>query len=299
MEGKQIIKVGFCVAYDWDLLKKSVPLIYSAADVICLSLDKSRISWSLTPFTFDEDSFYSWVQTIDVDKKIRVYEDDFAKEELSPIQNDNRQRLLMSKFLGSGGWHVQIDADEYFINFQQFRSYLMRHIPNPSGNEKPVNVCCNCIPLIKRTDIGYLYVANGAKRYETMPVATNVPEYQSARRNSHFNHISPFFVLHETWARSEQELLNKLKSWGHINDFNKESYFNLWKSLDEFNYRYVKNFHPIEAVVWERLELLPGHDIAEALQWISTQNHFKTKKWFLRLQNNRILQGLKQWMQHR
>jgi len=41
----KIIKVGFCVAYDWHLLRNSLPLIYPHADMICLSLDKNSRAW--------------------------------------------------------------------------------------------------------------------------------------------------------------------------------------------------------------------------------------------------------------
>ena len=48
------IKVGYCVAYDWDLLAYSLPLVYDYADKICLSIDIDYTSWGGTPFSFDE-----------------------------------------------------------------------------------------------------------------------------------------------------------------------------------------------------------------------------------------------------
>ena len=60
-----LIKIGFCVAYDWHLLRYSLPLIYDHADYICLSIDKDRISWAGEKFSFDENSFKSFVQAID------------------------------------------------------------------------------------------------------------------------------------------------------------------------------------------------------------------------------------------
>ena len=54
---KPKIKVGFCVAYDWELLKNSIPRVYNAADTICLSIDKNRTSWSGKKYDFDESAF--------------------------------------------------------------------------------------------------------------------------------------------------------------------------------------------------------------------------------------------------
>src|SRR5690349_10266607 len=111
-----MIKVGFCVSYDWVLLKRSLPRVYGQADKICLSIDKNRRSWTGTPYVFDEDAFRSWISSVDVQNKIDVYEDDFALSNLSAMENDTRQRNLMAKRLGKGGWHIQVDSDEYFLD---------------------------------------------------------------------------------------------------------------------------------------------------------------------------------------
>jgi hypothetical protein len=127
-----------------------------------------------------------------------------------------------------------------------------------------------------------------------MPFATNKPEYLNARRNSHFNVISPFFVLHETWARGEEELLNKINSWGHDNDFaSKESYFNFWKILDEHNYIYVKDFHPLRSATWQKLGFIPELAVESAIKWLQQHGHLKVDTRHLIKTNSRIYQGLK------
>jgi len=291
----KIIKVGFCVAYDWELLKKSVPRIYDHADIICLSLDKNRKSWSGNTFVFDSQAFYAWVHAIDKNEKITILEEDFYQEGLQPIQNDNHQRKAMAAFLGKGGWHIQIDSDEYFFDFSSFKNYLLAINSNPTGEEKAINICCNWISLFKQTKTGFLFVHNRPDEYETMPFATNVPEYLNARHNSHFNHISPFFVLHETWARGEDQLWEKINSWGHDKDFlSKESYFSLWKCLDEYNYNYVKNIHPLKSTVWQALEYVPRIEVDEVIDWLKKSGLLKLNWLSLRIQNNRIVQGLRQ-----
>jgi len=292
-----VIKVGFCVAYDWELLKSSVPRLYDFADSICFSLDMNRRSWSGKKFDFNYQAFRKWLEELDVEKKIKIYEDDFSLDHLSPIENDNRQRTLMAKKMGEGGWHVQVDADEYFFDFAEFKKYLLKIYPNPSGNEKPINIACNWVSLIKKTTSGYLYINNNPNQYEAMAFATNRPEYLHARRNSHFDHLSPFFVLHDTWARGEQELLQKINSWGHDKDFiSKESYFNLWKALDEFNYKYIFNFHPLKGETWQQLGYVPEHSIDKVIDWLKENNKLKIDAAYLIKRNNRFYQKIKQFL---
>jgi len=287
---KNIFKVGFCVAYDWELLKKSVPRVYERADTICFSIDKNRKSWSGVSYVFDETAFQKFLLEVDVEKKIRVYEDDFALPNLSPIENDNRQRNLMGKYMGEGGWHIQIDSDEYFLDFKGFTEYLCSIHRNPLPTQKPINVSVGLIPLIKKLDTGYIYIQFD-KNIETAPFATNQPIYRAARRNEHFNHIGPFIVIHETWARAEQELYHKIQNWGHRDDFNKESYFKIWQSIDEYNYLYVKDFHPIEPSVWPALGYCKGSSIDEFITNFSVS--FPLSKFQLFLKNNRNIARLK------
>jgi hypothetical protein len=292
-----MIKVGFCVAYDWEYLKRSVPRVYEHADKICFSIDKNRKGWSGKLYDFDEKKFNSWLAVIDVKKKIDLYEDDFALPELSAMQNDNRQRMLMANRMGTGGWHVQVDSDEYFLDFGEFVNKLKSIHNNPSGWQKPLNVCGLYVPLIKKTENGYLYVDFKKKLPEYSPFATNRPEYSFARKNGHFNVIVPTYVIHETWARSEENLMVKINSWGHSSeefssDKRKLSYMNLWKSLDEFNYPYLANFHPDINQAWPSLAFCKGNSIEEFLQNFP-EPKFPLSPLALWLRNNRNFGRLK------
>ncbi|RYY21784.1 MAG: hypothetical protein EOO04_17535 [Chitinophagaceae bacterium] len=286
-----IIKVGFCVSYDWEMLKTSVPLVYTEADTICFSIDKYRKTWNGQPYDFDEDAFRAWVTSVDPLNKITILEDEFSNTQHTAIQNDNLQRNAMGKAMGAGGWHIQIDADEYFIDFPGFVQTLLAFNPSPTGQEKPVNFYCNLLPVIKRLEDGYLLAIN-EENHETFPVATNVPVYEYARRNGHFNHYTPFFVIHETWSRDEEQLWKKLNNWGHRDDFNLVSYFALWKTLDSFNYRFIRNFHPVEAAVWEKLEYFPAAGIG-ALTGMLKNRSFQVPGSLVYLtKNSRVVQGL-------
>lgn len=289
-----VIKVGMNVAYDWVLLKRSLPRLYEKADIIVLSIDKYRKSWDGTSYNFDEIDFQKFISSVDVCGKIQIVEDVFSDTRYSTIENDNRQRARMAQALGQGGWHIQVDADEYFIDFSGFVEYLQALITSPTGNEKPINICAYWISLLKRVDEGFLYVKNSPNNYETNPFATNVPIYLNARRNGHFDHLSPFFVLHETWARGEDELLRKLKSWSHNSDIRKkDSYFKLWKALDKDNCRFIKDFHPIGTGIWESLSFMEQTNIDHLITYLEKFPPRLPSKVHRFIRNSRIIQAVK------
>lgn len=57
-----LIKVGFLVAYDWQLLKNALPAIYTGADIIWLAIDSQRLSWSGNTFAFDTEKFEAFCE---------------------------------------------------------------------------------------------------------------------------------------------------------------------------------------------------------------------------------------------
>jgi hypothetical protein len=266
-----MIKIGFCVSYDWAFLKHSLPRVYAAADVICLAVDKDRHSWRCNPYAFDNEAFYTFVKSIDTQKKIDIYEADFSLPNLNSRENCNRHRTLIAERMGKGGWHIQVDSDEYFLDFEGFVKELKKIHQNPTGDEFPVNVCAPFIPLFKKTKNGYLYVnfTNGLS--EIIPMATNKPKYERARQNGYFNIYTKSYIIHDTWARDEDEMKYKIDTWGHASEELhateiRNAYFNLWKATNEFNYQYLYDFHPASPKVWEKLAYVAAKDIDELIE---------------------------------
>jgi hypothetical protein len=286
-----MIKVGFCVAYDWHLLKSSVPRIYDRADKICFSIDRGRRSWSRQPYAFDNDAFFAWIKDIDHAHKIDVYEDDFSLEGLTAMENDSRQRTMMGQRMGIGGWHVQVDSDEYFVDFKGFCEYLLKLNPNPTGTEKPYNVHVYIYDLFKRLPDGFLIVTESGKRPFTQPFATTQPVYESARQNGHFNKVSPFYIVHETWARGEEELTFKLANWGHVSIELKdpqvrESYLNFWRIMDKHNCKFAHNFHFAVPVVWGGLKFVQADSIETLLR--NFKPDFNVSSWYIKIVSSRV-----------
>ena len=286
----QQIKVGFCVAYDWALLEHALPPLYDVADVICLSIDQDRRSWSGKHFLFDESAFRDFLLNIDQKKKIVIYEDNFYLPELTAPQNEVRQRNLMAHKMGKGGWHIQLDCDEYFMNFGAFVNYL-HALPFDS---KDFNVCCPLVTLIKNVDSGFLYVNPvHVRELEFIQIATTNPKYEYGRRNGFFNKLTNFLIIHQSWARGEAEIKEKLSNWGHVNDFDSEKYFNFWKSLDKDNFISVTDFHPTRPHVWPALKFRAANTIEEFTKTFRENDFVHYSPVQLWLKNSRTIARLR------
>ena len=284
------IKVGFCVAYDWPLLRNSIPLIYDHADRICLSLDKEHISWAGNEFEFDNSAFNYLVNKLDVHKKIKIFENNFHLPGLLPMENEIRQRKMMSDFMGQGGWHLQLDCDEYFINFKGFAKKL-KNLKLFRLHE--TNICCPWITLIKKNDQGYFIVSESEKeKLQYIPIASTNPKYEYGRVNGYFNFLTNFIIIHHSWAHSEDEVMRKLKNWGHFPDLDGNKYFELWRSLDESNFNQYHNFHPLVPGNWPGIKFIPAKDIEDLFRYYKL-NPITVNKFWLWMQNSRVLSKIR------
>lgn len=258
----QQIKLGMTVAYDWEYLKLSLPLAYKHADKICLALDQDRISWSGTPYPFNDSEFFQFVKEIDCESKIDIYQDNFHIGKLDPMSNEVRQRRLMADRLGEGGWHLQLDTDEYIPNFKEFCHYLRLF-----KTKRKTTVSLPLITLWKQTKDAVYYVKHDDFfTYDLCPIATNAPEYKHGRLCGWFTITKPFYVLHQSWARKPDEIRTKISNWGHSHDFDTDKYFELWNSVNENNYKSVANFHPFLPSIWPKLGNISCKNIAELIE---------------------------------
>jgi hypothetical protein len=231
-----VVKLGICVAYDWELLAYSLPAIYKHVNAICLSVDVDCKSWSGNNFEIDWKGLNKLVEEIDADGKIMILRESFYNINRSPIANECFQRERMATVLGKADWIVQIDTDEIFINVEDFFECLRKH----TGTKRPMNIHGMWINLIKQTRAGYIYSV-----LKTPPLATNYPSYEYGRTNSNFNVYTNSFLVHITWARPVEEIRQKLANWGHSNELKSEGFLKIWEALDDTNWMYIKNFHPM------------------------------------------------------
>ena len=262
------IQVGFLVSYDYEMLKNSIPLIYEEADAVFLAIDKNRKTWNGSPIDISPD-FFTWIEGFDTKGKITIYEDDFYVPELSTMACEVRERKMMAEIMGIGNWIIQLDADEYFINFKRFVDFLKsknHYLDNPEKNKvliQPFHV-----NLYKKTENGYFYVNEATKTV----VATNYPDYKVGRKTKgkviYFNAL----ILHECLARDRDKLVQKLTNWGHNEEVDLEGFMKKWDSVNESNYKSMENFFFLEAEKWKHLDFIKAKNTKELFE------NFKNEK---------------------
>ena len=263
-----MIKVSYLISYDYDMFLTSVRLIYDYVDKIIGAIDIDNKTWSGNDFTIP-DSFFEEVIKFDKKNKIEFYRDSFYNVDLTPMENETIERNKVLSKLGYG-WKIQLDVDEYIYDFKKVAKYLNKYwflclFPKIT----PVCFRGKWITLYRELPDGYLYIDNG----EVFPFITNQNLNKWARSNNQIRNIdSNISVVHQSWARSENEILKKISNWGHRDDFDTKKYFNFWKSLKSNNYLEYKNIHPMNPSVWKELFFLSSKSIEEFIIKYSETN---------------------------
>ena len=275
---RELIKVGFLLAYDFEFVKTSLPKVYDYADKIFYSIDIERKSWSGSKFEFDE-SILKWIKEYDTLGKIQIREASFYSDIRSPMENDTYQRNDLAKFMGEGGWHIQIDVDEYFINFEGFIKYLRdnKYLKKQSSKFK-ITITVFWLNLFKSDSNGFFYIKDS---YQTVKIATNYPVYYKARNTFQINVFVPFFMVHQSYDRPEGELLFKLTNYSHKDEMDGAAYVDFWKNVNIDNFHRVKDFFPTNPKnIWKRLGYIPAKDINHLIEQIEKMG-IKVPKFYL------------------
>lgn len=258
---KKIIKVGYLLSYDYSYIFTSLKHVYNHADFIVISYDENNKTWAGNDIEIPEHVFAD-LKKLDTDNKILLYKDSFYISGMQPMDLETRQRNLMVEKMGTGGWHIQIDGDEYAYDFGILTQFLKKHaylLKNPTKN--PYNFQVNFVTLFKQNSEGYFIITPFE---EKCMLITSYPKYEYAR-NTNKGKILPldYYLIHQSWARDEAEILEKINNWGHKNDFNTSEFYNFWKSINAENYKNFKDFHPLYNNLWKELDFFPAESINE------------------------------------
>lgn len=263
-----MIKVSYLVSYDYFMLLTSIRQLYDYVDKIVVAIDIDRKTWSGNTFEIPE-SFFVDVRKFDVKNKIDFYFDVFYLPELTPIENESRERNMALSKLGKG-WKIQLDVDEYVYQFETVAAYLKKYwflLLCP----RLTPICLNgkLVTLYRELPEGYLYIENN----EQFPFITNQRDNTQTRNNNRIrNFQTNIKVIHQSWARSEEQIFIKIKNWGHRDDFDTLEYFEFWRSLNIENYEKAIDFHPLSPRVWNKLFFMPATDVAEFIVRFSLLN---------------------------
>ncbi len=263
-----MIKIGYLVSYDYSMFLTSVRQLYDHVNKIYVAIDIERKTWSGNIFDIP-DSFFNEVKQFDFQNKIEFYFGNFYVADLLPIECETRERNMLLKKMGSG-WLMQLDVDEYIYDFKTISKYLNRYwyltlFPILT----PIVFRGKLVTLYKQQAEGFLYIENN----ERFSFITNISNYEYTRNNNKVrNHFTNINVIHQSWARTDNEIQTKIKNWGHRDDFDTQKYFEFWKNLSNTNYMNYKNIHPLSPNVWNELKFLPSLSIEEFIQEYSALN---------------------------
>jgi|TARA_B110000114_G_scaffold185132_1_gene230966 hypothetical protein len=256
-----MIKVGYLISYDYELLFNSIPTVYKEADEIFLAIDKDRRTWAGNNFSLP-NTFFERIKELDTQKKITFFIDNFYIPSLAPMENEVRERNMLLKKMGKG-WLFQLDSDEYLYDFKSIsqklrtKNYLIKF-----NRLLPVTLSGYWVILFKKNEEGFFQISNKTK----FNFITNYPKYTGARKNKNFVNINiENLAFHQSYAREEDEIYQKIKNWGHKDDFDTDKFFTFWKTINIENYKSIKNFHPEIPNLWSHLEFVKAKNVKELI----------------------------------
>jgi len=282
------IQVGFLVSYDYELLKNAIPPVYNESDTIFLAVDKNRKTWKGEVFSIDP-LFFEWVKNFDTDKKIVIYEEDFYQPQLTAMECEVRERKMLANEMGIGNWIIQLDADEYFIDFKSFVAYLKSQNHFLKHPEKhPVQISPFLINLYKRLENGILYVDEASK----VMAVTNYPDYKFGRNTRARIIYHDSIILHECLSRTKEELIQKFSNWGHDVDVNIDSFIKKWEAVNDKNYHTMSDFFYLEPHKWKTLQFIKADTFSDIFTNIEKTNKIRPSAFFIWKKN------LGQWFKH-
>lgn len=253
------IQVGFLMSYDYHLLKQSIPPVYAAADAIFIAMDENYKTWTGGDFEVDA-TFFDWIKQMDVDNKIRLFKGNFYDPQLSAMGNEVKERHLLALQMGIGNWLIQVDCDEYFLNFEKFVKDLRSHdhfLEDPEKNK--VQICAFTLNLYKHLEQGILYV----DEVRSQKFATNYPNYKTGRNTGERVIYTKNLLLHECVSRTEKEILKKFNNWGHATEVDAEKFLEKWRAVNRSNFKEYQNFFYLEPEKWKYLNFVEGNSIGE------------------------------------
>lgn len=258
---KKIIKVGYLLSYDYSYIITSLKHIYKYVDSIVISYDINNKTWAGNNIQIPE-SFFLEIKKFDNLHKIIFYPDTFYVAGMQPMELETRQRNMMAEKLGLHGWHIQIDSDEYAYDFQKITKFLRKNkYLLRIAKEKHFNFQVNFVTLFKQNDEGFFVITPFE---EKCMLITNYPKYEYARLTRKEQTLSlNYYLIHQSWARGESEIEEKINNWGHKNDFDTSVFLAQWKSLNAGNYLDFKDFHPLDKSQWKQLSFFPAKNIDE------------------------------------
>jgi hypothetical protein len=258
MRKKSVISL---IAYDAEMLPRSIESYYDYVDEIVLGIDKERISWSGNEYKFNEIELWTALDKLDVDKKIKVIEDNFHRSSI-PIENDNHQRNFLKQHC-THDWVFSFDADEVLINPREFFIDFC-----PLVEDYDIDLMFYWFLPYKETQDGTLFISDASRQHffneEVQGFATSKTNTFTYCRwtNNQKKIQSPLAILHYSFCREDAKLELKRNNFGHSVESKQDPFYDIRKQVGLGNYHQLVNFKSSNmGPQWPALMLVPTSDI--------------------------------------
>lgn len=238
------------IAYDYEYALDSIKSYYKIANEIILAIDEDLISWSNKKFDISSE-FFDKIKILDIDKKITIIFSNFHKFQ-EPLRNDTFERNYISELCKKENYIIGIDSDEILLNAEEFRDWIQNF-------DISFDITCQWMTVYKKFNNSLLITSP----LETAEIGTNLrSSCVKARITKNRTKLSPLKVLHFSWGRTREQILQKLQNWSHSRDFDLNNYMKIWDYVTLENYKELKNFHPLKLKnVWQKLELMDLNEV--------------------------------------
>ena len=243
------LKAITLLAYDTAFMLESIKTYIDIVDELYIGLDENRQTWAGSTYEL-EPGIEAKLKALS--PKVRILEEQFYIPGLNTMENDTRERNLISSHVDEVDYILSVDSDEFLLNPNELASWLRQQ------TEEDVCILGSWITVYKELDDAYLVIANkSGPDLGDVPIITDRTDcFVNARWTKQKYVMSPAVLLHFSWARSEAELRKKLVNWSHSDDFSTQQHLDLWLNANERTYKNYKNFHPVTPESWPALVLI-------------------------------------------
>jgi hypothetical protein len=265
---------AYLLAAEPAYIEASVSSYYDVVERIIVSYDRAGRGWTGAALPVAE--CLDRLRAIDPAKKMRFCPGDFARPGHPPIENDTEQRRHALEAARSGAdWVLAIDTDEVVPDaaalvrrledvspgfpavewpmrsfFRRLNAGVFLEVCTPSWRQ--LSEYPGCVATRgKVTLVQARRVREAVWRFDIR--STGIDPLEGGPYTAHGVVAGSEAIFHFSWARSESELLDKVRSWGHSKDFDWQRYVDrVWKPAP-WRWPWTRNFHPVTPRRWPAL----------------------------------------------
>jgi hypothetical protein len=261
--GRRGVTLIMPVAYDFRMATASIDAVAPYVDHVIIGSDKDSITWAGNWFNdagpSGRGSMLEWYRAIQASHspgKVHGLRESFYDADKNPLENETAERCWLAAKAGHeappGDWLLSLDADETLLNPEALPDFL-------ATADRRVQWSAATMEVVKVFEIYGKALIVDPMGINYVPILTTARSFNCARFTGQDNQPSPLRLIHQSFGRSDQDLTQKLRNWGHANETNAPALLTWWRALtpDRDTWGKVKDFRPYaSSPVWPALKLI-------------------------------------------